>query len=247
MAPTTVADRPTKERRERGVVVDRGEHTCTGCSGWLVSSIWGVIRFLITVLVSHRCLGTSVPTRYSGSMAFPTTEEIAQRLHPIVDPRRLDVEKVEIKKAGAKSSIIIRVDGDKRPDLNTIEEVSDAISRVFDAAEQAGELNFGAGYRLEVSTPGFDEPLVAARHFRRQRGHVATFVMSDDTVPSFVGRIGALDSSETELAVIIPGKTAPSVSIYPLREICEAKLEVEFSAPPEAEIVLTNTSFDQLS
>lgn len=194
-------------------------------------------------------------TRYPGFMAFPTAEEITQRVENIVGPRGFDVEKVDIKKAGAKSAVIIRIDGDQRPDLDVIEELSDEISRHFDAAERDGELNFGAGYRLEVSTPGFDEPLVAARHFRRQRGHIATFVLTqaDDARggdnagnAQFVARIGALNADETELAVVFPGKKKPSVETYPLEQIREAKLEVEFSTPPEAEMALVNTPFEQL-
>ena len=194
-------------------------------------------------------------TRYPVFMAFPTAEEITQRVQHIVGPRGFDGEKVDIKKAGAKSAVIIRIDGDQRPDLDVIEELSDEISRNFDAAERDGELNFGAGYRLEVSTPGFDEPLVAARHFRRQRAHVATFVLNQGDAAHgggsagetrFVARIGALNADETELAVILPGKKKPSVETYPLDQIREAKLEVEFSTPPEAEMVLANTPFDQL-
>ena len=194
-------------------------------------------------------------TRYPGFMAFPTAEEITQRVQHIVGPRGFDVEKVDIKKAGAKSAVIIRIDGDQRPDLDVIEELSDEISRNFDAAERDGELNFGAGYRLEVSTPGLDEPLVAARHFRRQRGHLATFVLNqaDDARATanadnarFVARIGTLNADETKLAVVLPGKKEPSVEAYPLDQIREAKLEVEFSTPPEAEMNLVNTPFDQL-
>ena len=67
-------------------------------------------------------------TRYPGFMAFPTAEEITQRVQHIVGPRGFDVEKVDIKKAGAKSAVIIRIDGDQRPDLDVIEELSDEIS-----------------------------------------------------------------------------------------------------------------------
>ena len=97
--------------------------------------------------------------------------------------------------------------------------------------------------------------MVAARHFRRQRAHVATFVLNQGDAAHgggsagetrFVARIGALNADETELAVILPGKKKPSVETYPLDQIREAKLEVEFSTPPEAEMVLANTPFDQL-
>jgi len=55
-----------------------------------------------------------------------------------------------------------------------------------------------------------------------------------------------LNADETKLAVVLPGKKEPSVEAYPLDQIREAKLEVEFSTPPEAEMNLVNTPFDQL-
>ena len=89
-------------------------------------------------------------------MAFPDAQQLTDLLQPKLAERGLDVEDIKTTKAGKKSQVIIRIDGDKRPSSDVLEEVSNEISAFFDDKEAQGELNFGAGYTLEVSTPGVD-------------------------------------------------------------------------------------------
>ena len=73
-------------------------------------------------------------------MAFPDAQQLTDLLQPRLAARGLDVEDIKTTKAGKKSQVIIRVDGDERPSSDVIEELSQDISALFDAKEEAGEL-----------------------------------------------------------------------------------------------------------
>ena len=83
-------------------------------------------------------------------MAFPDAQQLTKLLQPKVAEMGLDVEDIKTTKAGKKSQVIIRIDGDTRPSSDVLEEVSNEISAFFDDKEAHGELNFGAGYTLEA-------------------------------------------------------------------------------------------------
>lgn len=76
-------------------------------------------------------------------MAFPSEQTLKNFLEPLVAERGLDVEQIKTTKAGKKSQVAIRLDGDVRPTSDVLEEMSRTIGDAFDAAEEAGELNFG--------------------------------------------------------------------------------------------------------
>jgi len=105
-------------------------------------------------------------------MAFPSEQELRTIVEPLASSLGLDVEAVTVTRAGAKSAVRIAVDGDSRPDLDLLEELSKAVSADYDGREASGSLNFGAGYTLELTTPGLDTPLTRLRHFRRNTGRL---------------------------------------------------------------------------
>lgn len=74
-------------------------------------------------------------------------------IEPIAAAYGMDVEKVRTVAAGKKSQVVIALDSDAHPTLDELEVVSNELSELFDARENAGEINFGAGYTLEVTTP----------------------------------------------------------------------------------------------
>ncbi len=171
-------------------------------------------------------------------MAFPTAEVISQRIAPLAASHGLDVEHVKATPAGKKSQVIIRVDGDARPGSELLEVLSGEVSELFDALEAKGELNFGAGYTLEVSTPGVDLPLTAPRHFRRNRGRL---IKKADKV----ARLGALAADVDSVVVVDTVKKNVRVRLARLEDLFGSVVEIEFAQPSAAELEACEKSYEQ--
>ncbi len=150
----------------------------------------------------------------------------------------MDIEDIRTVKAGKKSQVVVSLDSDARPTLDELEAASNEISELFDAHEAAGEINFGAGYTLEVTTPGVDLPLTQPRHWRRNRGRKVL-------VGESAYRIGALDEDERTVVLIASGGKEPTVELRAVSDLAGAVVEVEFSNPPAGETELAGKSFDE--
>lgn len=175
-------------------------------------------------------------------MAFPESAELENLIRPVTDARGLDIEAVRTVKAGKKSQVVVAVAGDEAPTLDQLEEVSNELSELFDAAEDRGDVNFGAGYTLEVTTPGVDLPLTEPRHWRRNRGRLVT--AQDKTY-----RVGALNDAEDTVALVVPAEKKngePAVELAPISSVSGAVVEIEFNAPPEKELELAETRFSDV-
>ncbi|ALA67228.1 ribosome maturation factor RimP [Corynebacterium lactis] len=180
-------------------------------------------------------------------MAIPAPEKIEEFVSPALSELGLDVEAVKVVRAGAKSQVIVSVDGDQRPDLDGLEDATRAVSEALDAAEARGDANFGSqGYTLEVSTPGIDAPLVKPRHWRRNHGRVVHISLADGG--SCPGRIGALNDAEDSVIIVSSagpkGRPRAVGRVVRLAEIARAVVQVEFSTPPAVEMDLAGLKFD---
>lgn len=153
-----------------------------------------------------------------------------------------DVEGLRVTKAGPKSTVAIKLDSDSRPDLDLLEVVSQEIGELFDAAEARGELSFGAGYLLEVSTPGVDMPLTQPRHWRRNRTRLVSL---DVDGKKRIARIGALNDEETAVILIERDKKLLSVTVLELANSPRAVVEIEFAKPAQDELDLAGRTFDE--
>ncbi|QYH19571.1 ribosome maturation factor RimP [Corynebacterium aquatimens] len=171
-------------------------------------------------------------------MAFPSTEELRAYIEPVATAHGMDVEDVRAVKAGKKSQVIVALDSDTRPTLDELEVVSQELSELFDATEDAGKLNFGAGYTLEVTTPGVDLPLTQPRHWRRNRGRLAV-------IEGKAWRIGALRDDESEIILVEAGTKTPKVAVRAVSDLPAAVVDIEFNQPPAAEVELAELSFDE--
>ncbi|MBI9000697.1 ribosome maturation factor RimP [Corynebacterium sp. CCM 9185] len=181
-------------------------------------------------------------------MAFPTEQTLTELVAPIAGAHALDVEKLRVNRAGAKSSVTVALDGDERPDLDLLESVSQEISAAFDGAEERGDIEFGGqGYTLEVGTPGIEHPLTRPRHWRRNRGRLVALTRDGHTE---FGRIGALNEEESAVILIRrPEKGRKDVTIDTLRlagigSDTTAVVEIEFSQPSAAEAALADLSYE---
>lgn len=171
-------------------------------------------------------------------MAFPTNEELEQLITPILSARGLDIEKVKAVPAGKKSAVHIAVDADERPTLDDLEVISNEISEILDEAEGVGKANFGAGYTLELSTPGVDLPLTQPRHWRRNRGRLVN-------VNGEKSRIGALAPDENSVILINSSKKKTTIEVLQFSENVKAVVDIEFNNPPQAELDLSRLSYDE--
>lgn len=130
----------------------------------------------------------------------------------------------------------VRLMGGARPTLQIVAEpvdharvmtvddcaaISHAVSAVLDVADPIPQ-----SYRLEVSSPGIERPLVTEEHFRRFRGRRAR-IETDQPLGGrrrFTGAIAACDGA----AVTIEAEDGPV--IIPLAAIRRARLVAEMPA-----------------
>lgn len=178
-------------------------------------------------------------------MAFPDAAQLEQLLAPLVGGKGFDVEHVKTTKAGKKSQVVIRIDGDTRPSSDDLESLSQEIGAFFDAAEERGELNFGAGYTLEVSTPGVDLPLRLPRHYRRNRGRLVAFELDDAPGTKHTARIGAMSPAEDAVVLVTSRKKELDIAVVELAKIGSAVVEIEFAKPPQAEVEAAQLEFEE--
>jgi ribosome maturation factor RimP len=126
----------------------------------------------------------------------------AMRIGRIAAPvlRDLGLRLVRVK-ISAASGATLQVMAERPDGTMTIEDcerASDALSPVFDAEDVMRE-----AYRLELSSPGIDRPLVRQSDFARAQGHEAKIEMAApiDGRKRFRGRIESLASGGEGLSV----------------------------------------------
>ncbi|MBF6212565.1 ribosome maturation factor RimP [Nocardia puris] len=171
-------------------------------------------------------------------MPMPTEERVSQLVAGLVERRGFDLEGVDIT-TGGQARVIVTVDSDGTADLDAVATLSSDLSAVLDDAGDFGE----TPYLLEVTTPGIDRPLTAARHWRRAQGRKARITLRPDAEPPepggssrFEARIGAL--GEDAVALVLGGKRNPHRVTVPLADIAEAVVQVEFTPPGARELEL---------
>lgn len=180
-------------------------------------------------------------------MAFPPAEAIADVIRPAAAARGLDIEDVKVSGAGRKTQVTVLVDGDDAPDLDVIEAATRDISAALDEAEVNREIRFGElEYTLEVSTPGVAAPLVAPRHWRRNRNRLVRIrLVGGDQL---VGRIGALADDGDRVIIVSStgpkGRPTATGAVLELATVEQAVVEIEFSKAPAVELDLAGLDFD---
>jgi ribosome maturation factor RimP len=122
---------------------------------------------------------------------------LARRIARIAEPtlRGLGLRLVRVKVSAAQGATVQIMA--ERPDgtmsIDDCERASQALSPVFDLEEPMSQ-----AYRLEISSPGIDRPLVRESDFRRAIGREARIEMAIpvDGRKRFRGRIEAVGSRE---------------------------------------------------
>jgi ribosome maturation factor RimP len=160
-----------------------------------------------------RLIEDSGPGERVGRIAAPVLRDLGYRL-------------VRIKISAAEGATIQIMA--ERPDgtmsIEDCEAISVALSPVFDVEEPMAQ-----AYRLEVSSPGIDRPLVRESDFARAVGHEARVEMAAlvNGRKRFRGRLAGVasgpDGPAARVALIAEDKSETEVEL-PIRAMAEARL-----------------------
>lgn len=132
----------------------------------------------------------------------------------------VDVESVEVQKAGRRHVVRVVVDRDGGVDLDLIAAVSRRASELLDEPPLSDVLP--GPFVLEVTSPGVDRPLTEARHWRRAASRLVIVTLADGSVVE--GRIGAMP---TDREVVIA--TESGERSIELADVQRASVQVEFN------------------
>jgi len=149
-----------------------------------------------------------------------SNEAVAAGLREPLAELGVDVEEVDIRKAGRRHVVTIVIDRDGGVDLDLVAGVSRRISEVLDDTS-LGEQVPGP-YVLEVTSPGVDRPLTEPRHWRRAIGRLVAVTTTDAT--QRVGRVKATPNDETVVLDV-----AGVEETIALTDVTRALVQVEFS------------------
>ncbi|MFE9255994.1 ribosome maturation factor RimP [Streptomyces sp. NPDC006879] len=165
-------------------------------------------------------------------MSTTQSDRLRELLAPLVTERELDLEEIEVSRAGKRRMLRITVDSDEGVELDECAELSRLISEKLDATDAMGE----GEYVLEVSSPGADRPLTEHRHYVRAVGRLVKFQLSAGAGGGdLVARI--LEVDEDGLDLEVPGLKGRKATGRRLAfvEIVKARVEIEFSRKDKKE------------
>jgi len=147
--------------------------------------------------------------------------EIVKLAEPMIE--ELGFRLVRVKVSGRDGGTV-QVMAERPEGQMTIDDCV-AISRKLSELLEAHDPMPG-GYRLEVSTPGIDRPLVRPSDFASWVGHEAKIELKElvDGRKRFRGVIEGADGDEALLRIELPGETEPQTIGIPFALISEAKL-----------------------
>jgi ribosome maturation factor RimP len=147
--------------------------------------------------------------------------EMAALAEPVL--AELGLRLVRVKVSGRDGGTV-QIMAERPGGTMTIEDCA-LVSRKVSALLDAGDPMPGR-YRLEVSTPGIDRPLVRPSDFAAWTGHEAKIELTElvDGRKRFRGVIEGVQNGEARLIMEIKGETEPQVIGIPFSLISEAKL-----------------------
>jgi ribosome maturation factor RimP len=170
----------------------------------------------MTSAIHQRFARETGPARAIADLAEPVLEELGFRLVRV---------KLSGRDGGTVQIMAERPSGDM-----TIEDcatISRRLSPVLDAYDpMPGE------YRLEVSSPGIDRPLVRPSDFALWAGHEAKIELKElvDGRKRFRGVIEGVEHDEVRLSIELDGKAEKTTIGLPFSLISEAKLVADMGS-----------------
>ncbi|MGC5344590.1 ribosome maturation factor RimP [Streptomyces sp. DT24] len=162
-------------------------------------------------------------------MSTTQSERLRGLLEPLVSAKELDLEEIEVSRAGRRGVLRIIVDSEEGVELDTCAELSREISAKLDETDAMGE----GEYVLEVSSPGADRPLTEHRHYVRNIGRLAKLNLIEGG--ELVARVLGVDDEGLDLEVPGVKGRRPTSRRVSFAEIAKARVEIEFSRKDKKE------------
>ncbi|WP_030217811.1 ribosome maturation factor RimP [Streptomyces bikiniensis] len=162
-------------------------------------------------------------------MSTTQSDRLRGLVEPLVRAKDLDLEEVEVSRAGRRGLLRIVVDSDEGVELDACAELSRAISEKLDETDAMGE----GEYVLEVSSPGADRPLTEHRHYVRATGRLVRLQLADEG--ELVARILAVDEDGLDLEVPGVKGRRPTARRIGFADISKARVEIEFNRKDKKE------------
>lgn len=161
-------------------------------------------------------------------MPRPQPDQLHAELRPVVEHAvtsvGFDLEDIDVRPAGRRTLVRVIVDSDTGVGLDDIASLSRSIAARLDEHDAM----LGGSYTLEVTSPGVDRPLTAARHWRR--AHLRLVEVRTRDAESFTGRVG--DAGEHAVRLLVDGY----VREIRYTQVERATVVVEFRQPPVADL-----------
>jgi len=146
-------------------------------------------------------------------------DRLIELLEPVVNAIGYEVVLLEFSPRDGSGMLRLFIDAPDGITLDDCEKVSREVAATLDVEDV-----ISSAYRLEISSPGLDRPLVKPEHFRRFKGEIARI----QTLAPVSGRrrfqgvlLGATDDEVTI-------ETADGPITLPLADIDKAKLVPNF-------------------
>ncbi|MDG5808354.1 ribosome maturation factor RimP [Streptomyces ossamyceticus] len=156
-------------------------------------------------------------------MSTTQSERLRELLEPLVRSQGLDLEEIAVDAVGRKRVLRVTVDSDEGADLDTVADVSRALSAKLDETDAMGQ----AEYTLEVGTPGAERALTEHRHYRRAVDRLVKFQLREGG--ELIARILTVDDDGLDLEV--PGVKGRKATTRRLAfdDVDKARVQVEFN------------------
>ncbi|GAA2637843.1 MULTISPECIES: ribosome maturation factor RimP [Streptomyces] len=162
-------------------------------------------------------------------MSTTQSDRLRGLLEPLVAAKGLDLEEIEMSRAGKRRMLRIIVDSDEGVELDACAELSREVSDKLDETDVMGEDE----YVLEVSSPGADRPLTEHRHYVRAIGRLVKFQLVEGG--ELIARILEADDEGLDLEVPgVKGRKATARRIA-FTDIAKARVEIEFNRKDKKE------------
>lgn len=151
-----------------------------------------------------------------------SADDLRGKLSGPLSKAGLDLEDVQVQRAGRRELVRVVIDRDGGIDLDTVAESSALISEVLDAEPVASW--FDTTYVLEVSSPGVDRPLTEVRHWRRATGRLVQATLGSGEV--VLGRVVRVDATAGQVLLATDQGDECMIDVGHVRH---AQVQIEFN------------------